>query len=237
MTDKKKALITGAGRGIGAAIARKLAASGYMVYINYHESREAAEALAYETGGVAIRADVSDAAAVRAMFGQTGALDALVVNAGVGWTGLFCEMPERDVRRVLDVNVVGAINCLQAALPAMISRKSGRIAVISSIWGVTGASCEAVYSASKAALGALTVSLARELGPSGISINCVAPGVIDTEMIGGLTDADRASLVDRTPLGRLGTPLDIAELVEFLLSDRAGFITGQVIRADGGFFG
>ena len=237
IVENKSALVTGGGRGIGAAISRVLAASGYHVYINYLKSRAAAEVLARETGGTAIHADVSDAGQVREMLLQAGPLDALVINAGVGHTGLFTDMTGADIRRVLDVNLVSAINCLEAALPGMISRKSGRIVLISSMWGVTGASCEAVYAASKAALNALGVSLARELGPSGIAVNCVAPGVIGTEMNRHLSPAELGALADATPLGRLGTPEDVAELVGFLLSDRAGFITGQVIRADGGFIG
>jgi 3-oxoacyl-[acyl-carrier protein] reductase len=229
----KTALITGASRGIGAACAAELARAGFRVVINYRDSRDAAEALAAALGGVAIRADVSKPDEVGAMFAVAGIVDTLVCNAGVALTGLFTDTAD-DWRRVFDVNVGGVINCARAAIPHMAREGTGSIITLSSIWGITGASCEAVYSASKAAVIGLTKSLAKELGPSGIRSNCVAPGVIDTDMNGDLSPPDLDALADVTPLGRVGTAEDVAGLVAFLASDAARFITGQVISPNGG---
>lgn len=233
----KTALITGGSRGIGAACARVLAAGGHRVTIQYLISEAASQALAAEVGGSAVRADVSDAGQVRQMFDTAGPVDILVCSAGISLIKLFTDTTEEEWRRLLDTNLGGVINCCQAAVPHMVRRKHGRIIIISSVWGVTGASCEAVYSASKAALIGLTKSLAKELGPSGITVNCAAPGVIDTDMNRHLTPDVREELVSNTPLGRIGTPEDVAALVRFLASDEAGFITGQVIGVDGGFTG
>ncbi len=231
----RTALVSGASRGIGRACARALAESGYRVVVNYRERRQAAEDLAYSIGGTAVRADVSDREAVRRMFEAAGNVDALVVNAGVALQKLFTDTTPEDWRRVFAVNVDGAYNLIQAALPHMIHEKWGRIVLISSVWGVHGASCEAAYSASKAALIGLTKALAKELGPSGITVNCVAPGVIDTDMNAALDRETLASLADSTPLCRLGAPEDVASLIRYLCSDEAAFITAQVIGADGGF--
>ncbi len=231
----KNALITGASRGIGAAIARQLADDGYRVYINYEKSEIAANELAKRCGGVAIRADVSDPVQVNRMYDEIGGADVLICNAGISEYGLFSEMDYDSWRRLFAVNVDGAYNCIQAALPHMIRQQSGAIIAMSSIWGICGASCEAAYASSKAALIGLTKSLAKELGPSNIRVNCIAPGVIDTDMLSGFSAADRADLCRQTPLMRMGTPEDIAHLASFLVSDRADFITGQIIGVDGGF--
>lgn len=231
----KTALITGASRGIGAACARALAQDGHQVVINYDQSEEQALLLARELGGAALKADVSDATQVEAMFKVAGNTDVLVCSAGVSLNKLFTDTTEAEWRRILDINLGGIINCCQAALPYMIREKYGRIITISSIWGITGASCEAIYSASKAAVIGLTKSLAKELGPSGITVNCVAPGVIDTDMNAALTPETLESLKDQTPLGCIGQPKDVASLVRFLASEEAGFMTGQVISVDGGF--
>ncbi len=231
----RKALISGASRGIGAACARALAAGGFDVVVNYHKSRREAEALARALGGTAIGADVSDREAVERMFQAAGAVDALVCNAGIALQKLFTDTTPEDWRRLFAVNVDGAYHLIRAALPHMIHEKYGRIVVISSVWGVHGASCEAAYSASKAALIGLTRALAKELGPSGITVNCVCPGVIDTDMNAQLDQATLESLADDTPLCRLGTPEDVAETVRFLCSDEARFITGQIVGVDGGF--
>lgn len=230
----KTALITGAARGIGAATARALAADGWRVIVNYSKSRAEARALAAELGGVAVCADVADDAAVKAMIDAAGRIDLLVNNAGVSYYGLLTDMTPEECRELLDVNIGGAVACCRYVLPQMISRKSGSIINVSSIWGLRGASCEVMYSASKAAIIGLTRALAKEVGPSGIRVNCVAPGAIETDMLSGFSVEDKAAIAQGTPLLRLGAPEDPAGLIAFLASDAAGFITGQVICSDGG---
>ncbi len=238
------ALITGASRGIGRAIAQRLAADGYSVIINYQQSAAAAEQLCRrirQEGGqaAAIAADVSQPEAVAQLFAQIQELcpgpDLLVNNAGIAHFGLISDISFVEWRRIFAVNVDGAFNCIQAALPYMIHQKNGVIINISSIWGLVGASCEAAYSASKGALIALTKALAKELGPSHIRVNCVAPGVIDTAMNSRLNPDEIAALKEETPLGCLGSPEDVAAAVSWLASPQARFITGQVISPNGGF--
>lgn len=231
----KKALVTGASRGIGEAVARALAKDGFKVYVNYLNSEEKAFAIANEIGGLAVKADVSDLEQVRSMFDETGDINVLVCNAGISEYGLFLDTSPEKWRRIFAVNTDGAYNCMRCALPSMIHAKSGSIITISSVWGICGASCETAYSASKAALIGLTKALAKEVGPSGIRVNCIAPGVIETDMMALFTEEDRAALREQTPLCRLGTPVDVAELAAFLASDKSGFITGQVFGVDGGF--
>lgn len=231
----KTALITGASRGIGAAAARTLARDGWRVIINYNRSKDAAEALAAELGGIAVQADVSDFAQVQAMFAQTGPVDLLVNNAGISHYGLLTDVTEADWRSIFGINIDSVYHCCRCALPHMIRRQQGCIINVSSVWGVYGASCEVAYSASKAAVIGLTRALAKEVGPSNIRVNCITPGVIDTDMMSGFSDADKAVLRDETPLCRLGTPADPAELIAFLASDKASFLTGQIIGVDGGF--
>lgn len=230
-----RALITGSSRGIGAGIARALAADGWEVIINYKESKAKAEGLAAKLGGAAICTDVSDPAAVAEMFETAGHIDLLVNNAGISKYGLFTDISDGDWQRVFAVNVEGMRHCCQAAIPQMVSRKSGSIINISSVWGVLGASCEVTYSATKAAIISMTKSLAKELGPSGIRVNCIAPGVIDTDMLDFFSDEDKKNMARDTLLGRLGTPEDIGSLAAFLASEKASYITGQVIGVDGGF--
>jgi len=234
----KTALVTGGSRGIGAAVARRLAADGYRVAVNYHFARAQAESLAEELGGIAVQADVSDSAQVQKMVDTVlekfCQLDILVCNAGVAWQGLLQDMRDEEWRKVLGTDLDGVFFCCRAVLPHMIGQKSGKIVTMSSMWGQVGASCEAAYSAAKAGVIGLTRALAKEVGPSGISVNCVAPGVIDTEMNQKLGPEALAELAEETPLGRLGTAADIAGCVSFLCSPAADFVTGQVLSANGG---
>ncbi|MCI8689437.1 MAG: SDR family oxidoreductase [Oscillibacter sp.] len=241
---KPSALITGASRGIGRAIARTLAQEGWPVCINYLERRDAAEELARELSdnGCSVlpyQADVADRKAVEAMVQAAaetlGPVELLVNNAGISQYGLFQEITDAEWNRILAVNLSGPRNTIQAVLPHMIGEKRGNIINISSIWGLRGASCEAAYSSTKAAVIGLTRSLALELAPSNIRVNCIAPGCIETDMVRILSAETQAMLVEQTPLGRLGTPEDIANAVLFLASKNAAFLTGQVLTADGGF--
>mgnify|MGYP004733081737 CR=1 FL=1 len=231
----KTALITGASRGIGAACARALSEAGYRIVINYNRSASPAAALAEELDGLAVQADVSDPVQVAEMFSIAGRIDVLVCNAGISSSGLFTDITPAQWQHIFAVNVGGIFNCCQAALPHMLREKHGKIITVSSMWGITGASCESAYSASKAAVIGLTKSLAKELGPSGITVKCVAPGVIDTDMNACYSPDVLDSLREETPLGTIGQPEDVAALVRFLASDDAKFITGQVIGANGGF--
>lgn len=234
----KTVLITGASRGIGAAAARLFANRGYRVAVNYHRSRREAEALAGELGGIAVQADVSDAAQVQKMVDNVlekfCQLDILVCNAGIAQQKLFGDLTDADWRHMFGVNVDGMFYTIRAVLPHFIHNKAGRIITVSSMWGQVGASCEVAYSASKAAVIGLTRALAKELGPSGITVNCVAPGVIATEMNAHLDASALETLREETPLGAIGTPRDAAESICFLASEAAQFITGQVIAPNGG---
>ena len=187
----------------------------------------------------AVCCDLSDSAAVQAMCGEIlrvyHRVDALVLSAGVSYTGLLTDMTDAQWHTVMDVNVSGAFYLIRALAPGMVSGRCGSIVTVSSMWGRVGASCEAAYSASKAALIGLTRALAKELGPSGVRVNCIAPGVIDTKMMDEHSEETKAILADETPLGRLGTPQDVAAAAAFLLSDEAAFITGQVLGVDGGY--
>ena len=241
---KQTALVTGSSRGIGRAIAVELAREGWAVCVNYLEHREAAEDLvrllrAEGWEAIAVRADVSDRDAVEAMVrtaqAELGPIELLVNNAGISYQGLFQDTSNGIWDRTLAVNLTGARNAAQAVLPHMLSEKRGCIVNISSMWGLRGASCEVAYACSKAAIIGLTRSLALELAPSGIRVNCVAPGCIETDMVRVLGEETRAMLVEETPLGRLGTPEDIAHAVAFFASEKASFLTGQVLTADGGF--
>ena len=243
MERKKTVLITGASRGIGAACARRFAGAGYRVGLNYHRSEEAARALAEElraAGGEAelFPADVGDTGQVAHMVDNVldkfCQLDILVCNAGIARQQLFTDITDRDWREIFNVNVDGTFRCCRAVLPHFIHRKAGRIITLSSMWGVTGGSCEVAYSAAKAAVIGLTKALAKEVGPSGITVNCVAPGVIDTDMNAALTPEDLEVLRQETPLERIGRPEDVAECVCFLASEGAGFLTGQVLSPNGG---
>ncbi len=241
---EKTAVVTGASRGIGAAAARALARMGCRVAVCCRERRGDAEAVAGEIcagGGTALPfcADVAVETEVRAMFREIesalGPTDILVNNAGFAQQKLFTDITAAEWDRMFDVHVKGAFYCCQAALPHMIRQKWGRIVNVSSMWGQVGASCEVHYSAAKAALIGLTKALAKEEGLSGVTVNCVAPGVIDTDMMAGFSSEDRRALMEETPLGRLGTPEDAAAVIAFLAGEAGGFVTGQVIAPNGGF--
>ncbi len=229
----KKALVTGSSRGIGAAAARALAEDGWRVTVNYLNSREKAEALAAELGSEAIRCDVADSAQVRDMFERVGGVDLLVSNAGIAWSGLLSDMTDEEWRRIVSVNLGGAFNCCRAAIPHMVREKAGGIICVSSVLGVCGGSCETAYSATKGALIAFVKGLAKELGPSGIRVNGVAPGAVDTDMLDCFSAEEKAAMVEGIYLGRLGRPEDIARVIRFLASEEAGYVTGQIIGADG----
>ena len=241
---KKVALITGSSRGIGRAEAITLARDGYAVCVNCVEREDKAQELVdmLRSNGCETmwyKADVSDSTAVKQMVAaieeKLGAVTLLVNNAGIAKQCLFQDMTENYWRHIFDVNLNGAFNTIQAVLPNMLHEHSGCIINTSSIWGQHGASCEVAYSATKHAIIGLTRSLAQELAPTNIRVNCVAPGVIDTDMVQVLGTETLAALAEDTPAGRLGRPEDIAEIVSFLASDAASFITGQVITSDGGF--
>lgn len=242
---KKTVLITGSSRGIGAATAIKFADIGYNVVINYNRSEKQAFEVLEKVrnkgaSAIAIKSDVSIYSQAESLIKKTisefGTLDVLVNNAGIAQQKLFNEISESEWKRMFEVNVQSIFNCSKFASKNMIKNHSGKIINISSVWGIYGSSCEVHYSASKAAVIGFTKALAKELGPSGINVNCIAPGVIDTDMNLNLKEEDVQELINCTPLMRLGSPTDVANLTAFLVSDNANFITGQIIGCDGGFF-
>ena len=236
---QKIALVTGGSRGIGREICRTLARDGWRVAVNYNHSAEAAQALAAEINGIALGGDVASPADVEAMFTKIRAeldeVSLLVNNAGIGEYGLFTDLSFERWNELIGTNLTGAFNCCKAAIPAMVHEKSGCIINIASMWGEVGASCEAAYSVTKAGIIGMTKALAKELGPSGIRVNAVSPGCIETDMMARFSPAEREALADETPLGVIGQPSDAAEAVSFLASDKARFITGQILGVNGGF--
>ena len=226
-------VVTGGSRGIGAAIVARFAARGDRVYFLYEKNHQAAKAVSEKTGATAICCDVADGAQVKAAFARIPEVDILVCNAGICWYGLLSSMEEGDWDRLFAVNVKGIYHCVRAAMPAFLRTHRGSIVTVSSMWGQVGASCEAAYSATKGAVIALTKALAQELGPSGIRVNCVAPGVILTDMCASVSSDVLEGLAQEAALGRNGTPEDVAQAVEALAD--AEFVTGQVLGVSGGY--
>ena len=226
-------VITGGSRGIGAAAVALFARYGHAVTFLYEKAHDAAAAVAAATGASAICCDVSDGEAVRAAFRQIGDVDVLVCNAGICHSGLMSMMEESQWDRLFDVNVKGIFHCVNAAMPSFLAKQSGSIITVSSMWGQVGASCEAAYSATKGAVISLTKALAKELGPSGIRVNCIAPGVILTDMCAGVDPQILAEMAADTPAGRNGTAEDVAKAMLYLA--QAEFITGQVLPVNGGY--
>lgn len=240
MKNNRTVVITGGSRGIGAAAVRCFAAAGYNVAFCWHRNEAAARSLEQEFPGtvLAVQADVADRAQVEKLFSAArerfGRVDTLICNAGIAQQKLFTDITESDWNAMVGTHLTGTFHCCQCALPDMIHQKFGRILMVSSMWGQTGGSCEVHYSAVKAGMIGLAKALAKEEGPSGITVNCVAPGVIDTDMMAGFSAEDKAALAEETPVCRLGTAEEVAELLLFLAGEQAGYITGQVIGQNGG---
>ncbi len=234
----KVVLVTGGSRGIGKAICEKFAKEGYTVAVNYEKSEEKANSLAEKIGGRAYRANVSDYEEVSSMFDkierELGSVDILINNAAVSLVGVFQDCTDEEWERIFGVNVKGVFNCCKRAVGNMLKKQSGSIVNISSIWGVTGGSCECHYSASKAAVIGYTKAMAKELGPSGIRVNCVAPGAVDTDMNAHLSKDDWEEIEEETPLCKKGSAEEIAEAVYFAASEKASYMTGAVLNVNGG---
>ena len=226
-------VVTGGSRGIGAAAVALFAARGDRVYFLYEKNHEAAVAVAAATGAAAICCDVADGNAVKAAFREIPEVDVLICNAGICHYGLMSMTEESDWDRIFAVNVKGIYHCVNAAMPAFLRKQSGCVITVSSMWGQVGASCEAAYSATKGAVIALTKALAKELGPSGIRVNCVAPGVILTDMCASVDPEILDGMAQESPIGRNGTPEDVAKAFAYLAD--ADFITGQVLPVNGGY--
>lgn len=235
----KTLLVTGGSRGIGREIVKTFSKAGYKVAFTYVASADLAQKLSDETGALAIRADSAIEEdvilAVKKIEDALGKIDCLINNAAVSSFSLFGDVMLQDWQKMLDVNLNGAFLYAREVSRGMITRHSGRIINISSMWGITGASCEVAYSTSKAAINGMTKALAKELGPSGITVNAIAPGLIDTDMNSALTAEDIRAIIDDTPMMRIGTPEDVAALALFLAGESASFITGQIISVNGGF--
>ncbi|PWK11609.1 elongation factor P 5-aminopentanone reductase [Tumebacillus permanentifrigoris] len=241
---RQHAIVTGASRGIGAAIAVGLARAGANVVINYRQNAEMAESVAaicrkFDVSAITLQADVSRADDVNRLIETAtvhfGAPAILVNNAGVAHTGLLLDMTEQEWDMLMSANLKAPFLCTRAILPHMIRQQYGRIINLSSIWGLAGGSCEVAYSASKGGVIAMTKALAKEMGPSGITVNAVAPGAIQTDMLGHLSDEDLQMLAEETPVGRLGTAEDVANAVTFLALPSSSFLTGQILSPNGGY--
>lgn len=240
---KKTALVTGSAKGIGAAIVKKLCEDGFTVAVNYLISEQSVNTLCSELACKGyevfpVRCDVSSADAVRKMFSlvkeKAGEVDVLVNNAGVSHWGLFQDVSDAEWSRITDINLKGTFNCCREAIPSMIKRNYGRIINISSVWGQAGASCEVIYSASKAGVIGLTKALAKETALSGITVNCVCPGVIETDMMNRFSPEEKSALCEEIPMGRMGSPEEVAAAVSFFAADSSSYITGQILGVNGG---
>ena len=232
-SSMKNVVITGGSRGIGAAAVELFAARGDRVWFLYEKEHAAAAAVAERTGATAICCDVADTAAVKAAFGKLPGVDILICNAGIVRSGLMSMLAEADWDRIFAVNVKGVYNCVNAAMPHFLREHSGSVITVSSMWGRVGASCEAAYSATKGAVIALSKALAKELGPSGIRVNCVAPGVICTDMCADIDPQILQEMAEDSPVGRNGEPMDVAKAMLYLAE--ADFVTGHVLNVDGGY--
>ena len=235
----RRVLISGGSRGIGRAIVEAFVANGDEVAFLYRSREDEAAKVAEATGAMAIRADIGDPEEVRRAIAEAetalgGSMDVLVNNAALSWIGQMQDMTDEEWRRILDTNLSGAFYLSRGVVSGMVRSHYGRIVNIGSMWGKVGASCEVAYSATKAGLRGMTMAMAKEFGPSGITVNCVEPGFIATDMNAAIDEDTKQALCDETPLGRMGTPAEVAAAVVFLASDAAGFITGQVIGVDGG---
>lgn len=242
--ENKTVIVTGGARGIGREVTTQLCSKGYNVLINYNKSEQIALdlALSLKEEGRRVevfKADISKRCEVDNMVEycmlKFNSVDILINNAGIAQSRLFTDITMDDWKRMIDVNLTGTFNCIQSVLPQMINKKEGKIINISSIWGMVGASCEVHYSAAKAGIIGLTKALAKELGPSNITVNCIAPGVINTEMLSGYSEKEMKELETEIPVKRLGEPSDVANLVTFLASESSSYITGQIISPNGGF--
>ena len=229
----KNVVITGGSRGIGAAAVELFAAQGHRVFFLYEKEHEAARSVAEKTGATPICCDVADGQAVRSAFAAIGDVDVLVCNAGICHYGLMSMMPEEDWDRLFAVNVKGIYHCVNGAMASFLRKQRGCVITVSSMWGRVGASCEAAYSATKGAVIALTRALAKELGPSGIRVNCIAPGVILTDMCANVDGEILEEMAQEAPVGRNGTAMDVAKAMLYLTE--AEFVTGHVLSVDGGY--
>lgn len=233
---KKTIIITGGTRGIGEACVRLFSKEMNVAFF-YLKSDERAAALERETGAVGMKIDVSDresvTAAIKKVYERFGAIDGLVNNAGIDLYGMFQDVSADDARKLYEVNLFGALNCARAVVPYMINAKRGSIVNVSSIWGRLGGSYEVDYSTSKGALITFTKALAKEVGPSGVRVNSISPGLIDTDMNAELCDADKREFLDKTALGRIGTPNEVAEVIAFLINEKSSYITGADLPVDG----
>ena len=229
----KRVVITGGSRGIGAAAVELFASRGHRVFFLYEKEHEAAKAVAEKTGATPICCDVANGTAIRQAFEAIGDVDVLVCNAGICHYGLMSMMDEQDWDRIFDVNVKGIYHCVNAAMPSFLKKQQGSIVTVSSMWGRVGASCEVAYSATKGAVIAMTKALAKELGPSGIRVNCVAPGVVLTDMCANVDPEIMEEMAQESCVGRNGTPMDVAKAMLYL--SEAEFVTGHVLSVDGGY--